>query len=140
MYARDIIGEWGRIAVKNIHLPIHQALQVSAQGLHRKELDAKTRQPIQIDVVIITKIITRMNKTILFAIDLQTEEIIVSESQKGSNKVNSIERIPRSTNESLYNAVVTLSSITNAPNFEVSVFKAMDKVCQLIYNKHIESR
>ncbi len=81
-----------------------------------------------------------MNKTILFAIDLQTEEIIVSESQKGSNKVNSIERIPRSTNESLYNAVVTLSSITNAPNFEVSVFKAMDKVCQLIYNKHIESR
>jgi hypothetical protein len=36
------------------------------------------------------------------------------------------------------NAVVTLTSLTNASNFDATIFKAMDKVCQLIYNKHKE--
>lgn len=79
-----------------------------------------------------------MKKTILFAIDLITEETIVSESQKGSNKVNFIERIHRNKNELLFEAVVTLTRITNSPNFDIAIFKAMDKVCQMIYNKHIE--
>jgi hypothetical protein len=77
--------------------------------------------------------------TFLFAIDANTEEIIVSDSPKGSNKINLIERIKRNDNDMLYNAVLTLTSITNASNFDVSVFKAMDKVCQLIYNKHKEA-
>lgn len=81
-----------------------------------------------------------MKKTILFAIDLNTEETVVSESQKGSNKVNAIERIHRSKNESLFDAVVTLTRITNAPNFDIAIFKAMDKVCQMIYNKHIDNK
>lgn len=81
-----------------------------------------------------------MKKTILFAIDLNTEETIVSESQKGSNKVNFIERIQRTKNELLFNAVVTLTRITNSPNFDIAIFKAMDKVCQMIYNKHIENK
>ena len=79
-----------------------------------------------------------MKKTNLFAIDLITEETIVSESQKGSNKVNFIERIHRNKNELLFEAVVTLTRITNSPNFDIAIFKAMDKVCQMIYNKHIE--
>lgn len=79
-----------------------------------------------------------MKKTILFAIDLITEETIVSESQKGSNKVNFIERIHRNRNELLFDAVVTLTRITNSPNFDITIFKAMDKVCQMIYNKNIE--
>jgi hypothetical protein len=81
-----------------------------------------------------------MKKTILFAVDFETEETIVSESQKGSNKVNFIERIPRNKNELLFNAVVTLTSITNSPNFDISIFKAMDKVCELIYNKQNENK
>jgi hypothetical protein len=80
-----------------------------------------------------------MNKNILFAIDLLTEEIIVSYSPKGSNKINFIERIGRRDNDILYNAVVTLTSITKASNFDVAIFKAMDKVCQMIYNKHRET-
>ena len=80
-----------------------------------------------------------MNKNILFAIDLLTEEIIVSYSPKGSNKINFIERIGRQDNDILYNAVVTLTSITKASNFDVAIFKAMDKVCQMIYNKHRET-
>lgn len=75
----------------------------------------------------------------LFAIDKNTEEIIVSESPKGSNKINTIERIKRKDNVILYNAVVTLASISSANNLDVSLFKAMDKVCQLIYKKHSET-
>lgn len=80
-----------------------------------------------------------MNKNLLFAIDVNTEEIVVSESPKGSNQVHLIERIVRKENEILYNGVVTLTSITKAPNFDVAIFKAMDKVCQLIYNKQTET-
>ncbi len=79
-----------------------------------------------------------MNKDVLFAIDVITKEVIVSNSPKGSNKVNFIERISYNDNEILYNAVVTLTSITKASNFDVSVFKAMDKVCQLLYIKYKE--
>ena len=81
-----------------------------------------------------------MNKYLLFAIDTNTEEVIVSESPKGSNKINFIERIGRQDNVILYHAVVTLTSLANATNFDVTIFKAMDKVCQMIYNKHIENR
>jgi hypothetical protein len=80
-----------------------------------------------------------MNNSKLFALDLKTEEILISDSSKGSNKIDFIERIGRKENEILYNAVVTLTSITNAPNFDIAIFKAMDKVCQIIYNKHKES-
>jgi len=77
-----------------------------------------------------------MKKTILFSIDLNTEETLVSESEKGSNKVNFIERISRNENELLFDAVVTLTKITNSTNFDIAIFNAMDKVCQLIYNKY----
>jgi hypothetical protein len=77
-----------------------------------------------------------MNNNTLFAIDINTEEIIVSDSPKGSNKVNFIERIGRKDNDILFNAVVTLTSITNATDFDITIFKSMDKVCQMIYNKH----
>lgn len=77
--------------------------------------------------------------SILFAIDSNTEETIVSASQKGSNKINFIERVKRSDNEVLFNAVVTLASITNAANFDIKIFNAMDKVCQLSYSKYKET-
>lgn len=79
-----------------------------------------------------------MNKSFLFAIDTNTKEIIVSDSSKGSNKINFIERVGQKDNEILYNAVVTLTSITNAPNFDMAIFKSMDKACQMIYKKYKE--
>ena len=77
---------------------------------------------------------------LLFAIDQNTQEIIVSESPKGSNKINFIERIRRQENDIFFNAVSTLTSISKASDLDISIFKAMDKVCQMIYNKHIVSR
>jgi hypothetical protein len=80
-----------------------------------------------------------MNTIVLFAVDATTEEVIVSDSPKGSTKVQFIERIGRTNNEMLYHAVVTLTSITKAPHLDVAIFKAMDKVCQLMYTKHKET-
>jgi len=76
---------------------------------------------------------------LLFAIDQNTKEIIVSDSPKGSNKINFIERIKRQENDALFNAVATLTSISKASDFDITIFKAMDKVCQMIYNKHTSS-
>ncbi|MFN5911443.1 MAG: hypothetical protein ACK45H_08925 [Bacteroidota bacterium] len=76
-----------------------------------------------------------MKKTILFAIDRNTQETIVSETEKGSNKVNFLERIPRNSNELLFEAVILLTNVTHSPNFDTAIFKAMDKVCQMIYEK-----
>ena len=76
-----------------------------------------------------------MSTNKLFAIDQKTEEIIVSESPKGSNQINFIERISRQENELLYDAVIILTTISQAPDLDVPIFKAMDKVCQLIYVK-----
>ena len=79
-----------------------------------------------------------MNKSLLFAIDINTQEVIVSGSSKGSNKINFIERIKLIDNDMLYNAVQTLTSITRSSGFDMAIFKSMDKVCQMMYNKHKE--
>jgi len=81
-----------------------------------------------------------MNKSLLFAIDIQTQEVIVSGSSKGSNKINFIERIVQSDNVMFYNAVQTLTSITKSSNFDMAIFKSMDKVCQMMYLKHKEGK
>lgn len=81
-----------------------------------------------------------MNNNLLFAIEKNTEEVIVSDSTKGSNKINFIERISIRDNEILYNAVETLTSISKSANFDTAIFKAMDKVCQMIYNKQKETK
>ncbi|MDC3209459.1 hypothetical protein OAT96_01795 [Chitinophagales bacterium] len=80
-----------------------------------------------------------MSKTLLFAIDTNTKEVIVSNSSKGSNEVNAVERIKRSDNIIIYNAVQTLTSITKSTNFDEAIFKSMDKVCQMLYQKHKET-
>jgi hypothetical protein len=76
-----------------------------------------------------------MKKSILFALDPNTQETIVSETEKGSNKVTFIERINRNDNQLLFDAVALLTEITHSPDFDVEIFKSMDKVCQLIYDK-----
>ena len=80
-----------------------------------------------------------MSKTLLFAIDTDTKEVIVSNSSKGSNEVNAVERIKQRDNIIIYNAVQTLTSITKSTNFDEAIFKSMDKVCQMLYQKHKET-
>jgi hypothetical protein len=81
-----------------------------------------------------------MSKSLLFAIDIHTQEVIVSGSSKGSNKINFIERVVQSDNVMFYNAVQTLTSISKSSNFDMAIFKSMDKVCQMLYSKHKESK
>jgi hypothetical protein len=80
-----------------------------------------------------------MNKNLLFAIDISTEEVIVSDSSKGSNKINFIERMKRSDNDIFFNAVLTLTSIAKSSDFDAIIFKSMDKVCQMMYHKYKET-
>lgn len=72
----------------------------------------------------------------LFAIDENSKEVIVSESPKGSKSINFIERIAQKDNELFYSAVATLTAIAKSPDFEPAIFKAMDKVCQMMYGKN----
>jgi hypothetical protein len=81
-----------------------------------------------------------MNTSRLFAIDAEKEEVNVSESPKGSNQIKLLERVKKSENEMLFKAVETLTCITKDNNFDAAIFKAMDKVCQMIYEKHKESK
>jgi hypothetical protein len=80
-----------------------------------------------------------MNKNLLFAIDISTEEVIVSDSSKGSNKINFIERMKRSDNDIFFNAVLTLTSIAKSSDFDAAIFRSMDKVCQMMYHKYKET-
>lgn len=77
-----------------------------------------------------------MSSTKLFALDAEAKEVIVSESPKGSRTIQFLERIKRDDNEILYNAVLTLTSLSKAADPDMAVFKGMDKICQLIYAKH----
>jgi hypothetical protein len=71
----------------------------------------------------------------LFALDANREEVIVSESPKGSKTIHFIERITRHENDLLYSAVTTLTAIAHSADLDPSIFKAMDRVCQMIYTK-----
>ena len=64
----------------------------------KKEQDAKTELPNRMeDAIYINnfKEISTMNTAYLFAIDRNTEEILVSQSAKGTNKIDFIEKINR---------------------------------------------
>lgn len=72
----------------------------------------------------------------LMAIDPQTESVIVSASEKGSKKIDFIERVAKTHNEELYQAVLRLTELAQAPDLDLKEFKAMDTICQEIYAKH----
>lgn len=71
----------------------------------------------------------------LFAIDEKAEAVLVSASPKGSTQITFIERIARKQNEVLFQAVVTLTCMAKSADLDEKIFKAMDKVCQLLYGK-----
>jgi hypothetical protein len=72
----------------------------------------------------------------LFALDPKTKEVIVSDSPKGSKSINLVERIKHPDNPLLHQAVQTLTTIATAPTMDAKLFKAMERVCQMIYKNH----
>lgn len=78
-----------------------------------------------------------MKKTLLFAADLNAQITIVSESSKGSNSIEAIARIARAENELLFDAVSLLTKISKSAQLDPAIFKASDKLCQAIYEKHV---
>lgn len=78
-----------------------------------------------------------MNK--LFAIDEKTEEVIVSESPKGSKTIHFIERVAKKDNAELYDSVIKLTDMARAADFDLKEFKALDKTCQGLYRVYREN-
>lgn len=76
-----------------------------------------------------------MKKTILFATDPQTNEILVSESASGRNTITPLARIPRAEHPLLFDAVDLLTRMTTSPQFDAAVFNALNKVCEMMYEK-----
>ncbi len=133
------IERWVQIAVttrNQIQLHIRHNNVPEPQ---KKGQDAKTKPPIQVVDATYTIKMT-MKTSILFALDSDQKEVLVSETQKGSNQVTFIQRISYQENELLYDAVAQLTKITTTPNLDLKIFKAMDHVCQLIYLKHLEKK
>ncbi len=77
--------------------------------------------------------------TTLFAIDDNAKDVVVSTSEKGSSKIGFVERIAQTDNSILYSAVELLTTFSRAPYFDASIFKAVDKVCLMIYLRHKEN-
>lgn len=75
----------------------------------------------------------------LFAIDTQTEEIIVSQSPKGSFKIEAVERIGKNNHAVLFHAVSALNLLSREQEINMTLFKAMDAICQKIYLSHLNS-
>ena len=72
-----------------------------------------------------------MSKSLLFAIDNKKQEVIISNSEQGTKKINSIERINKQDNDILFNAVSVLTSITKSIHFDIKVFKEMQKIWEV---------
>ena len=114
------------------NLPVNNALE-----LQKRVIVAETEPPIPTGVAIIINKITNMKTNYLFAIDAATNDILVSESAKGSFKVTLIERIPSAEDELLFDAVALLTKISKQTEVDVPLFKAVEKVCQLIYGRRV---
>tara|TARA_B100000900_G_scaffold123002_1_gene103763 strand:+ start:11275 stop:11772 length:498 start_codon:yes stop_codon:yes gene_type:complete len=121
------------IQLKNTHNLPNNAMEPL-----KKESDVKIELKIKMGAVITTNKKRVMNMSFLFAIDINTQEVIVSESNKRTNNINFIERINQRDNDILFNAVITLTSITKSSSFDEKIFKSMYNVCQMMYCKHKE--
>lgn len=77
-----------------------------------------------------------MQQTLLFAIDPNTGETLVSASSKGSNRIQLLERIAREAHPVLNDAVLTLTGLARSPDLDPAIFRAMSKVCQMLYRQH----
>ena len=130
------------IVAKEVQLNLleNQPRHDNAQELHKKVYDVETEQRAQVEDAITINNEIKMKEEFLFAVDFKTEEVIVSFSPKGTSKIKFIERIIKHDNIMIYNAVVTLKSISESSDFDTKIFKMMDKVCQSIYNNYKETK
>ena len=90
------------------------------------------------DVITISKN-QNMKQSLLFAIDKENEEVIISTTDDRSKNIYFKERIEKSADNSLFYAVKTLTSLTQSDNLDLKTFKATQKVCEMIYRNYQQS-
>lgn len=81
-----------------------------------------------------------MKSEYLFAISPDNTEVLVSQSAPKSNAIESVERIAKADNEALFHSVSAMTVIAKSPLMDMAIFKATDKVCQLLYQKWMEEK
>lgn len=74
-------------------------------------------------------------KTTLFTIDKDCEDVVVAESFAFSNKIHEVERIYKDTNPLLYCFVAKLVSIARDPNCTEREYLDADRQVRKIYRK-----
>ena len=93
-----------------------------------------------VGVIITNKKNNYMSNSLLFAIDNKKQEVVISNSKKGTKKINLIEHINKKDNDILFNAVNTLTSIAKSRHFDIKVFEVMQKICEMIYKNHLDNQ
>lgn len=86
-------------------------------------------------VAFATTISAMAQRTTLFTIDKDCEDIVVAESWVMSNKVYELERINKEANPLLYCFVAKLVAIARDPNCTTSEYIEMDKQVRKIYKR-----
>ena len=86
-------------------------------------------------VAFATTISASAQKTILFTIDKDCQDIVVAESWAFSNKVNELERIYKDTNPLLYCFVAKLVAIARDPNCTEMEYIETDRHVRKIYRR-----
>lgn len=74
-------------------------------------------------------------RTTLFTIDKDCEDVVVAESFAFSNKIHEVERIYKDTNPLLYCFVAKLVSIARDPNCTTSEYIETDRQVRKIYRR-----
>jgi hypothetical protein len=92
---------------------------------------------LTISAIIALTISASAQKTTLFTIDKDCQEVVVAESMVFSNKIHELERIHKDTNPLLYAFVSKLVSIARDPNCTNEDYLQADKICRKVYKKSL---
>lgn len=72
-------------------------------------------------------------KTIVFAANEKTQQIIVSEINERNNQIKDIEKVSCANNELLYSFILKLQTIAQRKNVDIEQFEKIDMECRKIY-------
>ena len=72
---------------------------------------------------------------LLFAIDPETEEVVISSSNNGSNDISSISRVSQDQNPELHAKVSELDKLVHSGDFSAKKFKDIHKQCADLWKR-----
>lgn len=74
---------------------------------------------------------------LLFALDPETKEAVISSSKNGSNDITSISRVSQDQNPELHAKISELDRLVHSGDFSAQKFKNIHKQCQKLWTLHM---